>query len=106
MKRSFDPEIIDDPSLPEEILTRVYRDLTRTHRFLGNIRALRLELGEEAQVTLPEAETYFTGQIDDLKRMSADGTPWVFLCGSAVIDYLSKLADGNYLRSAGRTPAN
>ena len=45
MKRSFDPEIIDDPSLPEEILTRVYRDLTRTHRFLGNIRALRLELG-------------------------------------------------------------
>jgi len=45
-------------------------------------------------VTLPEAQTYFTGHIDDLKRMSADGTPWVFLCGSALIDYLSKLADG------------
>jgi len=45
MKRSFDPEIIDDPNLPEETLTLVYRDLTRTHRFLGNIRALVLELG-------------------------------------------------------------
>src|SRR6185503_21332472 len=45
MKRSFDPEIIDDPNLPEETLTLVYRDLTRTHRFLGNIRALVFELG-------------------------------------------------------------
>ena len=45
MKRSFDPEIIDDPNLPEETLTLVYKDLTRTHRFLGNIRALVLELG-------------------------------------------------------------
>jgi len=45
MKRSFDPEIIDDPNLPEETLTLVYRDLTRTHRFLGNIRALVWELG-------------------------------------------------------------
>ena len=44
MKRSFDPEIIDDPNLPEETLTLVYKDLTRTHRFLGNIRALILEL--------------------------------------------------------------
>ncbi len=45
MKRSFDPEIIDDPNLPEETLALVYKDLTRTHRFLGNIRALVLELG-------------------------------------------------------------
>jgi hypothetical protein len=45
-------------------------------------------------VTLQEAETYFAPQIADLKRMIADGTPWVFLCGSAVIDYLSKLAAG------------
>jgi SAM-dependent methyltransferase len=45
MKRSFDPEIIADPNLPEDTLTLVYRDLTRTHRFLGNIRALVLELG-------------------------------------------------------------
>jgi SAM-dependent methyltransferase len=44
MKRSFAPEIIDNPDLPEEILALVYKDLTRTHRFLGNIRALVLEL--------------------------------------------------------------
>ena len=45
-------------------------------------------------MTLPEAEAYFTGRIDDLKRMSADGTPWVFLCSSAVIEYFSRLAAG------------
>ena len=45
MKRSFDPEIIDDPNLPEETLALVYKDLTWTHRFIGNIRALVLELG-------------------------------------------------------------
>jgi len=45
MKRSFDSEIIDDPNLPEETLALVYKDLTWTHRFIGNIRALILELG-------------------------------------------------------------
>ena len=45
MKRSFDREIMDDPNLPEETLILVYKDLTRTHRFLGNIRALVFELG-------------------------------------------------------------
>ena len=49
MKRSFDPEIIDDPNLPEETLSLVYRDLTRTHRFLGNIRALVLALRRNAK---------------------------------------------------------
>jgi len=48
MKRSFDPEIIDNPNLPEETLSLVYRDLTRTHRFLGNIRALVLALRRNA----------------------------------------------------------
>ena len=52
-------------------------------------------------MTLQEAETYFARQIADLKRMIADGTPWVFLCGSAVIDYLSKLADGKNDGGAG-----
>lgn len=49
MKRSLYPEIIDDPNLPEETLALVYKDLIRTHRFLGNIRALLLELGRHAQ---------------------------------------------------------
>ena len=45
MKRSFDSEIIDNPNLPEETLALVYKNLTWTHRFIGNIRALMLELG-------------------------------------------------------------
>ena len=49
MNRSLDPEIIDDPDLPEETLALVYRDLIRTHRFLGNIRALLLELARNTQ---------------------------------------------------------
>ncbi|MGH9426364.1 MAG: class I SAM-dependent methyltransferase, partial [Terriglobia bacterium] len=44
MKRSLDPEIIDDANLPEETLALVYKDLIWTHRLLGNIRALLLEL--------------------------------------------------------------
>ena len=49
MNRSQDLEIIDDPNLPEETLTLVYRDLIRTHRFLGNIRALLLRLARHTQ---------------------------------------------------------
>src|SRR5512145_1549683 len=49
MNRSLDPEIIDDPDLPEETLTLVYKDLIRTHRYLGNIRALLLELARHTQ---------------------------------------------------------
>src|SRR5512145_2274821 len=49
MNRSLDPEIIDDPDLPEETLTLVYRDLIRTHRFLGNIRALLLALARHTE---------------------------------------------------------
>jgi tRNA G46 methylase TrmB len=49
MNRSLNPEIIDDPNLPEETLTLVYRDLIRTHKFLGNVRALLLELGRHEQ---------------------------------------------------------
>lgn len=40
MKRSFTPEIIDDPNLPDHIMNQVHRDLTRTHRWLGNTTAI------------------------------------------------------------------
>src|SRR5262249_5273065 len=53
------------------------------------------------RMTLHEAETYFMSRVADLKRMTADGTPWVFLCGSAFIEYLSKLADGKDGGAAG-----
>ena len=44
-----------------------------------------------------EAKTYFYARIEELKDMCKPGgaeTPWVFLCGSAMIDYLSRLAAG------------
>jgi hypothetical protein len=45
-------------------------------------------------MTLAKAEKFFTAMIPDLSKMCSDGSPWVFLCGSAVIEYLSKLAYG------------
>lgn len=40
LNRSLDPEIIDNPALPEQLMDLVYADLARTHRSLGNTRAL------------------------------------------------------------------
>jgi SAM-dependent methyltransferase len=45
MRRSLDPEILDDPGVADEVLDISHRDLTRTHRWLGHthliLRALR-----------------------------------------------------------------
>lgn len=40
VNRSLDPEIIDNLALPEQLMDLVYADLERTHRSLGNTRAL------------------------------------------------------------------
>jgi SAM-dependent methyltransferase len=40
LERSFALEIIDNPDLPEELMREVHRDLTRTHRWLGNTAAI------------------------------------------------------------------
>ena len=40
VEKSSKLEIIDDPNLPEDILARVHRDLTRMHRCLGNTAAI------------------------------------------------------------------
>jgi hypothetical protein len=52
-------------------------------------------------MTLPEAKAYFEGHIAALKRMCPDGTPWVFLCCSVVIEYLSKIAAGQDNKGSG-----
>jgi len=44
------------------------------------------------RMTLQEAKQYFDGHIVALKKMCDDKSPWVFLCASCVIEYLSKLA--------------
>jgi hypothetical protein len=45
-------------------------------------------------MTLEAAEEYFTAMVPGLGKMCCDGSPWVFLCGTAIIEYLSKLAYG------------
>ncbi|HZT33311.1 MAG TPA: hypothetical protein VFA33_25715 [Bryobacteraceae bacterium] len=40
MLRCREPEIIDDPALPERELARAHRSLTRAHRWLGNTGAI------------------------------------------------------------------
>jgi SAM-dependent methyltransferase len=50
MRRSFAPEIIDRPGLPEDVLERAHRDITRINRFLGNTAAI---LGALARDPLP-----------------------------------------------------
>ena len=40
MVRSFMPEMMEDPGLPDDVLDRVHRDLTRMHGWLGNTGAL------------------------------------------------------------------
>ncbi len=47
MLRANVTELLEDPSLPEEVVAQVYSDLARTQRFLGNTRAIlrRLKKG-------------------------------------------------------------
>jgi SAM-dependent methyltransferase len=40
LERSFAREIMDDPDLPDALIHMVHRDLTRTHRWLGNTAAI------------------------------------------------------------------
>jgi 2-polyprenyl-3-methyl-5-hydroxy-6-metoxy-1,4-benzoquinol methylase len=40
MDRADVTELLEDPSLPEDVVASVYRDLARTQRFLGNTRAV------------------------------------------------------------------
>jgi hypothetical protein len=47
------------------------------------------------------AKEYFSRRTNELLRMCADGTPWVFLCGSAMVDYLAKIVNGRDLRTEG-----
>src|SRR3954469_2828083 len=40
LERSYTREIIDTPGLSDEVMRHVHRDLTRTHRWLGNTAAI------------------------------------------------------------------
>ena len=40
LERCYAAEMMDDPNLPDDVLLAVRRDLTRTHRWLGNTSAI------------------------------------------------------------------
>ena len=40
LSRSVDTELLEDPSLPEAMVARAYKELQQTHRWLGNTAAL------------------------------------------------------------------
>ena len=50
--------------------------------------------------TIEEAKKYFTGRCEELLSMSKAGDPWVFLCASAMIDYLTQMTTGKSGRQA------
>jgi hypothetical protein len=43
---------------------------------------------------IEEAEKYFLERCSELEAMCQEGTPWVFLCAAAMIEYLSKIVNG------------
>src|SRR5580704_5753591 len=38
MLRQDEPEMLDDTSLPEDLVNRAYRDMASIHRWLGDVR--------------------------------------------------------------------
>jgi SAM-dependent methyltransferase len=40
IERSYAPEIMDDPDLPDDLMDRVHSELTRVHHWLGNTSAI------------------------------------------------------------------
>lgn len=47
MKRCFETEIMEDPDLPQHVTDRIHKDLTLTHKWLGNTRAIVKALEED-----------------------------------------------------------
>jgi SAM-dependent methyltransferase len=44
MDRQDVTELLEDPSLPDDVVARAYRELARTHRWLGNTAAILRQL--------------------------------------------------------------
>jgi hypothetical protein len=49
-------------------------------------------------MNLTEIEKYFNDRCDEIISLSLRGDPWVFLCGSAMIDYLTNMVTGHSTR--------
>lgn len=49
MQRSLEPEMMDSPDIPAEVLERFHKDLSRIHLFLGTHRTIEKFLRQDAQ---------------------------------------------------------
>ena len=105
MDRQYVVELLDDPSLPAEVVADAYRDLARTHRWLGNtgavlkrLRNARLENGPVSSVLdigcgqgalLQEIQRKMGVKVTGFDlRPAPDGSPFPILTGDAVLDRL------------------
>lgn len=50
--------------------------------------------------TIAQVEKYFIDRCNELISLSERGDPWVFLCGAAMIEYLTHMATGTSGRTA------
>jgi hypothetical protein len=44
---------------------------------------------------------YFAARSGELLKSCSDGNAWVFLCGSAMLEYLAKIVNGSDLKGEG-----
>jgi hypothetical protein len=49
-------------------------------------------------MTLTDIESYFTERCDEIVSLAQRGDLWIFLCGSAMIDYLTNMVTGHSTR--------
>jgi SAM-dependent methyltransferase len=104
MQRQALTEILDDPLLPQEVVAEAYRDLARTHRWLGNTAAvlkllragpepvrsvLDLGCGQGALLEVLRRELGVEVLGFDL-RPAPDSAPVRILTGNAVVDPLPR----------------
>lgn len=102
MERVDRTELLDDPSLPEAVVARVYRDLARAHRWLGHTaellallredplpvrRVLDIGCGQGALLEVLQRELGVEVVGFDLRRAPASA-PVRILSGDAVVDPL------------------
>lgn len=50
--------------------------------------------------TIEDAKRYFLGRCSEIISMSNAGDPWIFLCGAAMIDYLTQMTTARSGRAA------
>ena len=101
MDRANVTELLEDPSLPEEVVATAYRDLARTQRFLGNeaavLRRLKrdpgpihrvLDIGCGQGALLAQIRRQFGVDVIGFDLRATPSPPVPILTGNAAVDPL------------------